>query len=138
MLEVSAILKPDWVTLSSSPPYSIAGGGRVSICIEVDCTACGSEGLSGSLEILSNDPSLNTLSIPIMVLGPCISGANQSDLDQDGNIDMADFSLFSQVWLETGCNGPSTCNGADLNASGTVDMVDFSLFIQEWYGRESN
>lgn len=131
-LEVSAILEPDWVTLSSQPPYSIAGGNRVSICVEADCTTCGPEGLSGSLEILSNDPDPNTLSIPISVLGPCINCAGPSDLNEDCDTDMKDFSLFAQSWLEEACSEPTGCDGADINASGAVGAADLSLLVEQW------
>jgi subtilisin family serine protease len=137
-LEISDILKPDWVTLSSSPPYSITGGGRVSLCVEADCTTCGSEGLSGSLDILSNDPDPNTLSIPISVLGPCINCAGPSDLNEDCDTNMKDFSLFAQSWLEEECSEPTDCDGADINASGSVDAADLSLLVEQWLQGNAN
>ncbi|MCH9022699.1 MAG: hypothetical protein IID32_08020, partial [Planctomycetes bacterium] len=137
-LEVSSINHPNWVTLNPSPPFSIAGGSRIGICVEVDCSNCGEEGLSGSLEIVSNDPDQGRVLIPITVTGPCIACAVEGDLNQDCITDLADLSLFSQAWMDTGCNGPSTCYGADINASGTVDMVDFAIFIQGLLESEPN
>jgi len=138
-LEVSSINGPDWVTLNPSPPFSIAGGSRIGICVEVDCSNCGEEGMSGSLEIASNDPAQGTVLIPITVIGPCIASCTVAgDLNQDCITNLLDFSLFSQMWLNTECNDPLECNNADINASGTVDMADFSLFIQGWLGSESN
>ena len=42
-------------------------------------------------------------------------------------VDLADFSIFAQDWLDSGSDLP-----ADLDGSGTVDIDDLKLFVDYW------
>jgi len=42
-------------------------------------------------------------------------------------VDLSDFSIFAQYWLESGSDLP-----ADLDGSGTVDIDDLKLLVYEW------
>ena len=51
------------------------------------------------------------------------------DLDGDGDVDLADFSIF--CWAFGSKKGdPNYIPGADLDHDGDVDMDDFELFMK--------
>lgn len=58
-----------------------------------------------------------------------------ADFDGDCNVDFADFSIFAEHWLQTGCSEPDWCGGADLTKdqpNGIVDIFDLLKFSQHW------
>jgi hypothetical protein len=57
-----------------------------------------------------------------------------ADLDGDCSVDFADFSIFAEHWLQSGCTDPNWCGGADLvhDANAVVDMFDLLEFTQNW------
>ena len=65
----------------------------------------------------------------------CDSFANRPYFDGDCDVDLADFSIFAEHWLQTGCNEPDWCGGADLTKEkpdGLVDTFDLLKFAQLW------
>jgi hypothetical protein len=54
------------------------------------------------------------------------------DLNSDWYVDLADFVVFSQHWLESGCEQSSGCGGADLDKNDTVDWSDLKTFSNNW------
>ena len=54
------------------------------------------------------------------------------DLNNDGVVDWADFSIFAAHWFDNGCEAPDWCGGADLDKSGQVDWGDFAIFAAHW------
>lgn len=54
--------------------------------------------------------------------------AAPGDLDRDGDVDGADFSIFSACFNGTGSPAPLGCPTADLNEDGGVDGADFAIF----------
>ena len=57
-----------------------------------------------------------------------------ADLDGDCGVDFADFGIFAEHWLQSGCAEPNWCGGADLvhDANAVVDMFDLLEFTQNW------
>ncbi len=57
-----------------------------------------------------------------------------ADFDDDCDVDFADFGIFAEHWLQSGCAEPDWCGGADLvhDVNATVDMFDLSEFVQHW------
>lgn len=53
----------------------------------------------------------------------------KADLDQNGWIDMSDFSIFSSYWQRTACG---LCGGADLTGDGNVILDDWFEFLIDW------
>ncbi|UCG49407.1 MAG: lamin tail domain-containing protein [Phycisphaerales bacterium] len=51
------------------------------------------------------------------------------DINKDGDVDMADFSLFARDWSRSEC-GP--CRGADLTGDYAVRADDLSAFAASW------
>lgn len=51
------------------------------------------------------------------------------DIDRNGSINLFDFALFAQRWLETNCG---LCGGADLTGEGCVNFYDLSILTQNW------
>jgi len=43
-------------------------------------------------------------------------------------VDMRDFALFAERWLDSGCDA---CGGADLDGDGRVGAGDFCEFAAE-------
>jgi DNA-binding beta-propeller fold protein YncE len=54
------------------------------------------------------------------------------DIDDDGDVDFADFALFARQWGRSMC-GP--CGGADLTGDYKVTADDLSVFAQSWLGQ---
>jgi len=57
-----------------------------------------------------------------------------ADFDGDCDVDFADFGLFAQHWLQTGCAEPDWCGGADFGGEpdGIVWMADLAEFARYW------
>jgi len=57
-----------------------------------------------------------------------------ADLDGNCGVDFADFSIFAEHWLQSGCAEQDWCGGADLvhDANAVVDMFDLLEFTQNW------
>ncbi len=51
------------------------------------------------------------------------------DLDDDGDVDLADFGEFGAWWLETGC---CECGGADFTGDGNVGAQDLAGLAENW------
>jgi len=56
------------------------------------------------------------------------------DLDQDGDIDAADFALFADCMDGPGVVVPSECDAADFRGDGDVDLEDFADFQTRFTG----
>jgi hypothetical protein len=63
----------------------------------------------------------------VKVYNYCI--LDKPDLNGDGEVNLSDFSVFSQNWLMTDCGA---CGGADLNFDEGVDINDLIIFSQFW------
>ena len=60
---------------------------------------------------------------------PAIPG----DMDHDLDVDVIDFALLSEHWLETGCEQTNNwCGGGDINHQDDVGPEDLDLFVQYW------
>lgn len=55
-------------------------------------------------------------------------GNVRPDFDDDGDVDGADFGVFTGCFNGTGNPVASTCVAADLNGDGFVDGIDFGVF----------
>ena len=56
--------------------------------------------------------------------------AQISDLNEDGRVNLVDFSILLYFWLR-----PAEANAiADINKDGFTDLVDFSIMLYEWTG----
>jgi len=51
------------------------------------------------------------------------------DLDDDGDMDLADFGEFASWWLHDDCD---LCGGADFSADGSVGPQDLSGLAENW------
>ncbi len=63
----------------------------------------------------------------VRVYNYCI--LDKPDLDGDGNVNLSDFSVFSQNWLMTDCGA---CDGADMDFDNDVDINDLSRLVLVW------
>jgi hypothetical protein len=61
-----------------------------------------------------------------------LTGITCGDFNQNGGVDLVDFSHLAARWSDTDCQTPDWCSGADLNTSGTVDLADYVRFISHW------
>jgi hypothetical protein len=51
------------------------------------------------------------------------------NVDGDCDIDLIDYALFAQQWLQTKCG---LCNGLDLTGDWRVDFADLAIFAANW------
>lgn len=51
------------------------------------------------------------------------------DIDDDGDVDFADYAAFAGYWLEFDCGD---CGGADFNGDGIVDFDDLAELVADW------
>ena len=55
-----------------------------------------------------------------------------ADFDQDCDVDLSDFAVFANYWLDTGCPTTADCDRTNLDLLGSVDLVDLQLFVEQW------
>ena len=59
----------------------------------------------------------------------------RGDLDEDGDVDLADFSEFQRCFTGPGASTlPDDCEPADLDNDGDVDVPDFHIFALNFTG----
>jgi hypothetical protein len=58
------------------------------------------------------------------------------DLTGDNWVNLDDFAVFAQYWLNTDCHAPDWCAGADFNADGDVNYNDLAVIANNWLCRE--
>ena len=51
------------------------------------------------------------------------------DFEPDGDVDMIDFAMFAQRWLDSNCG---LCGGIDLDCDRKVDLEDLLIFSNNW------
>ncbi|MBN2377468.1 MAG: metallophosphoesterase [Sedimentisphaerales bacterium] len=54
------------------------------------------------------------------------------DVDDNGCVDLFDYSAFFLQWLEINCPTYEWCYGADVDRSGEVDTVDLKMLTDNW------
>ncbi len=146
ILEVCSVTRPSWAQLSPLPPYSIAGGGSRQVCVTVDCGACASGDLGGSIDLNSNDPITPTVNASVHVDCPpaCTPGSPCPDEENACTNDVYDANCVCThpkrsdciMWRELGLciRGPALetapdCLQFDYNGDGHVDLADASEFL---------
>jgi len=55
-----------------------------------------------------------------------------ADLDDDCDVDFADYAAFALHWYRQDCIAPDWCDGADLTENGYVDELDLKTLIEYW------
>jgi len=54
------------------------------------------------------------------------------DMDGDRKITFQDLREMSLFWLNEGCRYPDFCGGGDVDKDGKVDLFDFSMLAENW------
>jgi hypothetical protein len=71
--------------------------------------------------------------------GESVVELNQADLDQDGDVDLWDYRLFTeQLLMPSSPSEEEPCAAADLNCDGAVDSADLDLFNAAWQAADVN
>ncbi|MBI9018874.1 MAG: S8 family serine peptidase [Phycisphaerae bacterium] len=61
------------------------------------------------------------------------------DINSDGHVNLADFSLLSKQWLLSPCNEVNGgCSGSDIDYTGAVDIEDILIMGEHWLEIESS
>ncbi|MBT3604908.1 MAG: choice-of-anchor D domain-containing protein [Candidatus Latescibacteria bacterium] len=111
-----------------STQFSIPAGSAIDITIiykpQTETT------LSGTLNVLSDDPDKGTLSIALSGSGIFIPADPRADFNGSGVVDFPDFLSFVQAF-----GTPDAT--FDLNDNGQVDFPDFLTFVQS-FGKSVN
>lgn len=64
-------------------------------------------------------------------------GSIPGDFDNDGDVDIADFSLFAECFRGSGQGIPNErCRPADLDGDNDIDIADFSTFAENFTGSQ--
>jgi hypothetical protein len=63
-------------------------------------------------------------------------GGIPGDIDNDWEVNFADYALFANYWQGEDCNEPGWCGGADLNKTGQVNILDLSILIKYWLEKD--
>ena len=69
-LAITAIDAPAWAILSTLAPLNVPANSSTSLCVSIDCGACGSGDLNGTIVIHSNDPDEPTVNITTQAICP--------------------------------------------------------------------
>jgi hypothetical protein len=55
-----------------------------------------------------------------------------TDFDCDGSVNLVDFGVLADYWMNTGCTIPYGCGGTDVDYSTTVDLADLAILSSLW------
>ena len=86
--------------------------------------------LTGTLDLLSNDPTNGTLSVTLTGVSIVVPADPRADSDGNGSIEFADFLSFAKAF-------GSADAAFDIDDSGTVDFGDFLVFAKN-FGKSIN
>ncbi|MDA0708885.1 MAG: choice-of-anchor D domain-containing protein [bacterium] len=112
----------------SATQFSIPSGGSKEITLTF--TPKSEAPLSGTLSILSNDPTQATIRIALSGTAIFIPANPRADFNGSGLVDFPDFLGFAGAF--------GTANAIyDLNDNGLVDFPDFLTFVQS-FGKSVN
>lgn len=112
----------------SSTEFSVPAGRSIDIAIVYNPQA--ESTLSGTINVISNDPDKGTLSIALSGTGIFIPADPRADFNGSGVIDFPDFLSFVQAFGTTDAT-------YDLSGNGQVDFPDFLTFVQS-FGKTVN
>ena len=119
-LEITGI-ESDLLGLTFEPSvFTLVPNGSRTVTVTLPNATEGT--LSGSINILSNDPERAKHTLSITGIVQPLSVEAKSDFNRDGTIDFADFLLF------VGAFGSSESQ-YDIDRNGAVDFPDFLLFV---------
>ncbi|HLB74424.1 MAG TPA: hypothetical protein VJJ98_10430, partial [Sedimentisphaerales bacterium] len=68
--------------------------------------------------------------LALSLFGPAALGCPVGDLDKNCKIDIGDFQVFAENWLEDGVCTDSDC--PNLDGTGAVTMSDFARLAEHW------
>lgn len=60
------------------------------------------------------------------------------DFDKDCEVNVHDFALFADQWLNQNCLPDSWCEGTDVDRNGDVGFNDFCMFTEKWLDAEAS
>jgi peptidoglycan-N-acetylglucosamine deacetylase len=55
-----------------------------------------------------------------------------ADLNIDGKVNLTDYVIFADHWMDDTCSEPNWCEGTDFDQSGSVDILDLATFAGYW------
>ena len=107
----------------SESAFTIAASDSATLTVSL---LPGAEGpLSGSLQLISNDPTNATVTVPLQATGIIVPADPRTDFDGSGTVDFTDFLAFA------GAFGSSDAQ-FDLDGNGTVGFTDFLTFVESF------
>lgn len=59
-------------------------------------------------------------------------GYHPADVNLNCRVDMADFAILGQQWLDSSCIAPLWCAGGDIDKNGAVGMSDLLEMAGQW------
>jgi hypothetical protein len=107
----------------STTQFSVPAGSSKDITITYNPKA--ESTLSGTINILSDDPNKGTINVTLSGSAIFIPADPRADFNGSGTIDFPDFLSFAQAF---GTNDATY----DLNNNGQVDFPDFLTFVQSF------
>lgn len=108
--------------------FTVAAGQSKDITVTFNPQTEGA--ITGTIDVISNDPSNGTISLSLTGSAIIIPADPRTDFNGSGVVDFPDFLSFVQAF------GTADAN-FDLNGSGTVDFVDFLTFAAN-FGKSVN
>jgi hypothetical protein len=94
---------------------------------------------SGPIQAISLSDA-NDLALPVSIVWTGTIAAEEkcggADLNQSGDVNLADFVILAWYWLDSNCALSNDCDGADLepeaSPDGDVGVKDLAVFAQNW------
>ena len=86
------------------------------------------ETIPDGLELTDTSDASDHLPVYAVIVIP-----EPGDMDDDGDVDVADVVLFASHWLDVGCGTENSwCAEADITGDGEVDLKDLTEFAVQW------
>ena len=113
----------------SQEAFTIPVGGTLTVAITLTLQSEGA--FEGELEVISDDPSRETVRIPLSGIAKVRPADPRVDFDGNGRVDFSDFVEFAQIFGKE--EGDADFDATyDLDESGSVDFGDFVIFAQNF------
>jgi hypothetical protein len=115
----------NWLSVSPTSGFATGETDTMTVLYSVAPLAMGAHHATITIDAPTATNTPQTISVNVTVTAPQFAPA---DLDEDGDVDLADYGRFQRCYSGPGLQPAAGCDDADLDGDDDVDPDDFGVF----------